>query len=80
MYDQREMFPEMAPPVGRAEVHVGKVLQVTREERQLLEGHAVAMRTYVESNRSGWLRNYVVHLTASHKIVMAAVERSHMPT
>lgn len=59
------------------DVHVGKALEITHEERRQLEEYARLMMLTAKDGRAGWLLKYSNAHRGAHQIFRRIIERAH---
>jgi len=61
----------------RADIRVGRMIEITASERTQLLHLATEMRALARSAHPGWLLAYADHHKRAHEIFRAIIARSH---
>ena len=59
------------------EFHVGQMLEITEEERRVLEGLSDQMWHDAKSRHTGWFKAYLEGHRHAHGIIKGIFKRSH---
>lgn len=62
-----------------AQIIVGKKIQISRDERRLLEEFASINHRLIIKQDNGWLEDFVRNVTAQNKIIREMLSRAHAP-